>query len=138
MEQKRVSFNIAKVIKEAGYDEVCDYGYCVVNNVPTLVKTEEEWERHAINNSDMWDFLMCTCQEKDGENDCVAPTYLDVWLWLWREKRIDLQMLGYKNGKAKCYIERETIHEDFLSNMTDPEEAIIAAIEYLVTNDLIK
>lgn len=63
---------------------------------------------------------------------------MEVWLWLWREKKIDLQMLGYKNGKAKCYIERSNIHEDFLSEMCDPEEAIIAAIEYLVDNDLIK
>lgn len=126
---KRVSLEIARAIKEAGYDEPSEYGYCVVDGVHNLVKTEEEWERHIINNSEMQDFLRCTCQEEEGKDDCVAPTYMEVWLWLWREKKVYIELLhdvvidcadtGFGQGK-------------------DPEEAIIAAIEYLVENDLIK
>lgn len=123
---KRVSFEVAKALKEAGYDEVCQYGYCVVDGIPTLVKTEEEWERHPINNSDMYDFLVCTCQEIEGKEDCTAPTYLEVWLWLWREKKYPINVDCHIGGNGKWSTDMSI--EDY----TDPEEAIIAAIESLV------
>lgn len=136
MEQERVSFKIAKAIKAAGYDEICEYGYCVTDSIPNLVKTEEEWERHAINNSDMHDYLVCTCQEIDGKDDCTAPTYINLWLWLWREKglriREEINVITIYDNSELGYVAR-------LNNpANDPEEAIIAAIEYLVDNNLIK
>ena len=136
MKLKRVSFKVAKAIKEAGYDVICDYGYCVTDGIPCLVKTEEEWERHAINNSDMQDFLACTCQQVEGKDDCTTPTYLEVWLWLWREKGIKIGLpLPADRGLAIVVDNKEYIHS---VARKDPEEAIIAAIEYIVENNLIK
>lgn len=143
MELKIVSFKIAKAIKEAGYDVICDYGYCVTDGIPCLVKTEEEWERHAINNSDMQDFLACTCQQVEGKDDCTAPTYLEVWLWLWREKNIrfdveDLWNANLSYTERGCACNTNQLGGICTPKVSDPEEAIIAAIEYLVTNNLIK
>lgn len=55
-----------------------------------------------------------------GYPDKEKIFYLEVWLWLWREKKVDKQ------------------HLFILDPNEDPEEAIITAIEYLVTNNLIK
>lgn len=139
MELKIVSFKVAKAIKEAGYDVICDYGYCVTDGIPCLVKTEEEWERHAINNSDMQDFLACTCQQVEGKDDCTAPTYLEVWLWLCREKKIKIsaEIWHDKPNNWGSIIEGDTFYKE-LHGYNDPEEVIIAAIEYLIDNDLIK
>lgn len=64
---------------------------------------------------------------------CVKPfpTYLELWLWLWREK--DIKILNDDIGSANILpfcIE--------ISEYEDPEKAIIAAIECLVDNKLLK
>lgn len=62
------------------------------------------------------------------------PTYLDVWLWLWREKEIRIEAKYHFDDNGECCWTNGYIDVDY----TDPEEAIIAAIEHLVENDLIK
>lgn len=46
--------------------------------------------------------------------------YLEVWLWLWREK------------ENPIYIDYSFCNID--ENIKDPEEAINAAIDYLIEN----
>lgn len=56
---------------------------------------------------------------------------MPLWLWLWREKRIWIQVRHIDNGNwFKCWVTEQ--------DYSDPEEAIEKAIEYLVENDLIK
>ena len=62
------------------------------------------------------------------------PAYLDVWLWLWREKKKRIHTRYYYGGLAVS----ESSSDYGSISHADPEEAIIAAIEYLVENDLIK
>lgn len=94
---KRVSFEVAKIIKEAGYPQ--DY------------KNAEDTYTNL--NGGIW----------------VKPTYLEVWLWLWRERHNFLECV-YKEGRFFNY---RTSY-----SYADPEETIIASIEYLVDNNLIK
>lgn len=112
---KRVSFEVAKYLKEIGYPQENIGQGMVYNTHEHLVEV----------------YGMCA-------SFVAAPTYLDVWLWLWREK--DIQIAPCKglaltkiNDQWENLIPRE-LWEDY----TDPEEGIIAAIEYLVTNNLIK
>lgn len=108
MEQKRVSFKVAKAIKEAGYPQNSTWWYSPDGRVGDVIPDPE---------------------------DFAAPTYLDVWLWLWREKSIELDV-EYSPKRLSWYC----WHEDFPlgNNCKDQEEAIIAAIEHLVDNGLIK
>lgn len=113
MELKRVSFKVAKSIKDAGYPQ---------GPLPFYDISGDLWE--------------------DGISDhfyfpCFAPTYMEVWLWLWREKRFPID--------AECM---EKLQKEVAPNMwengilteryDDPEEAIISAIDHIVENDLIK
>lgn len=62
------------------------------------------------------------------------PTYLEVWLWLWRIKGIFITFdnhITFISSLSGLDIELPEFY-------SDPEEAIIAAINYLVDNDLIK
>lgn len=113
-----VSFKVAKAIKKAGYPQ--------------------GQEEHAYRSNgeiyifeDMFDHIPDYC--------CDAPTYMEVWLWLWREKRI---CINCKLDKYNLLPMWWCTNEDDINyntpNFNDPEEAIIAAIEYLVENDLIK
>lgn len=126
MEQKFVSFKVAKVLKEAGYW-----------NPGTIIKC-------SYNNG---------CYIDDGrfyENGCVcpwnklypAPTYLEVWLWLWRQKGITLEpskegilVLECEDENGQLYYSHNIYSQD---ENKDPEQAIANAIEYLAKNNLIK
>lgn len=112
MEQKRVTFEVAKALKEAGYPQdiwKCSWFY------------SEDGELLNISNT--------------GYYEIPAPTYLDVWLWLWRENRIPLELFYY-NRDNEWYVLYDNYHEMPLKN--DPEEAIEAAIKYIVDNGLLK
>lgn len=121
---KRVSFKVANALKESGYQQELNEGTAFyAENGLMDVYDSELYE--------LFDPMYCT-----------APTYLEVWLWLWREKKIfikvhaihkgfNYQILEYQDGWKSYGIVDSTSY-------SDPEEAIIAAIEYLVDNNLIK
>lgn len=101
---KRVSFEVAKVLKEADYPQECDMYYSV--------PPKEQYIGRKI----------------------AQPTYLDAWIWLWREKGIHIEILDSKIT-TQCYAtingEKDTVL------FKSPEEAIKEAINYLIENNLI-
>lgn len=116
---KRVSFKVAKALKEAGYPQGQeDYAY------------RSNGETYLFEN--MFDHIPDYC--------CDAPTYIDVWLWLWREQGIKIDTTTrFDSIKGWLVIAlitngRWTYHVE----CSDPEGAIVSGIEYLVDNDLIK
>lgn len=111
MEQKRVTFEVAKALKEAGYPQIGDYWYSDNGGL-----------------SDDWIPEMMYC---------AAPLVTDVWLWLWREKGISIDiehLIG--NDFANFVLGRRILTNG--QYQTDPEEAIEAAIKYIVDNGLLK
>lgn len=134
---KRVSFEVAKHLKEVGYPqehnapcyitENCTKSYnleIITNELRLRLKTYKEGQY-----IEEFQFSDKRCKPPR----CYAPTYLDVWLWLWREKKI------YIGLEAESYPHDGMCVPSYIdAPYSDPEEAIIAAIEYLVTNDLIK
>lgn len=124
MEQRFVTFKVAKALKEAGYW-----------NPGTIIKC-------SYNNS---------CYIDDGrfyKDGCVcpwdrlypAPTYIETWLWLWREKKneIDIQVLSRRGGGGRVRVFPDYFKLSKVFELNDPEEAIAKAIDYLVENNLIK
>ena len=124
---KRCSFKVAKAIKEAGYPQELKEGtifYC--ENGPKDKYDSELYE--------LFDPMYCVC-----------PYVLEVWLWLWRVKKISIELSeSFGNVDANMWDNRDNRNPvslfdiDERHNYTDPEEAIIAAIEYLAENNLIK
>lgn len=109
MKQKRVSFKVAKAIKEAGYPQECGLWWSQDGREFSYT---EDYSKHY-----------------------ARPTYLDVWLWLWIEKGIKLSVEPNED-EAECYTkDLGKLISKFGNN---PEEAIVEAIEYLVDNNLLK
>lgn len=129
---KRVSFKVAKALKEAGYPQGNLVGLHKVKSFPMYYKDDyvPDYEYFYLNYIDFID--------KDLMTAC--PTYLDAWLWLWREKKIAIpaDYFGYENNYWSSYVPIGDDKFEFFEPLHDPEEAIIAAIEYLVTNKLLK
>lgn len=108
---KRVSFKIAKAIKAAGYPQY-----------PLIPAYQDDVIKEFIEKRED----IC-----DDVPTYACPTYLEVWLWLWRKKKIAVEAdYSLQHG---YWINGGICGESF----EDPEDAIIEAIEYLVDNDLI-
>lgn len=107
---KRVSFKVAKAIKESGYPQKGSWYYSPDGRIGDV---------------------------EPDDVDFAAPTYLEVWLWLWREKNIPIDIEYLIDNKVVNFVlgERVFINGEY---ETDPEKAIIAAIKYLVDSNLIK
>lgn len=113
---KIVSFKIAKALKEAGY--------------PQDIHDEEFY---YAENGLLWIYESMTHETLDDAIYCVCPYVMEVWLWLWRTKKVyfGVETEEYPHAGI-CLNDYEDIP------YSDPEEAIEKAIEYLVENDLIK
>ena len=123
---KRVSFNVAKAIKQAGYPQEKKDGTALYP-----VKGEFKGKLCGYNSD---------APERD-KLSIVAPTYFEVWDWLWREKKCYIQPeLCFKSNNESSFVCIDKINHIALvkSSSQDPEEAIIAAIEYLAENNLLK
>lgn len=101
MAQKRVTFEVAKALIEAGYPIVESIMY------------------HSYFGKINFD---------------NRPTWLDAWLWLWQHKGIWLDPVKTGAELFTCYLSGEHI----IGYHSNPEEAIEAAIEYIVNNNLLK
>lgn len=112
---KRVSFEVAKALKEAGYPQkgISYYWY-----------SKEDTECYSESDLDEIGYVF-------------SPTYLEVWLWLWREKKIPIDLCSVDNERWAYFEQGINISRDGYI-YRDPEEAIIAAIDYLVANKLLK
>lgn len=142
MEQKRVSYKIAKALKEAGYPQgITRDVYVIKEDCRTCIE---------------YPIGVCISSSVALPQDYIAdiPFALDVWLWLWRQKKYRIlfsasnqrwnEVHGIVTGTdgevcesyhrgAKAY--DATDHD---ANWSDPEEAIEKAVEYLVDNKLLK
>lgn len=131
---KKVSFEIAKALKEAGYPQA-------VNEEDSgrvdVVFSNEPDNYLSYEGAEIQGYLKDQYLEKHNIEYCIAPTYLETWIWLWNEKEItidvDTDYFNDGNG-ARCFV-NET-HEECIGN--SPEEAIVTAINYLVEHNLIK
>lgn len=132
---ERVSFKVAKVIKEAGYPQGDR------NSGLMSVYALEDRDDNYIPYTRIGKLTTnYHCQTYFNDIPfAVAPTYLEVWLWLWREKKICINCNYDKYNMLPMWW---CTDEDGINysapNYDDPEEAIIATIEYLVDNHLIK
>ena len=102
---KRVTYKVAQALKKRGYK---------FTPAPCSFFTNETNSWWDENDEELYSF----------------PTYLEVWLWLWREKKINVTPI-VTTGIIEFWSRDGKIH-------FDPEEAIIVSIKHLVDNDLIK
>lgn len=120
MEQKHVSFEMAKALKEAGYlQPLTGFGYATKQQVIEFCK---------FNEGDLFDLEEFF---PEPDNYVYCPTYIDVWLWLWNTKNIQIEVAD------KSYFAKAKVMGKFFVE-TNPEEAIAKAIDFLVVNNLIK
>lgn len=136
---KRVSFKVAKALKKAGYSQGNTAPCYVIENCTKQYNTEiiTKEIRLRIKRYKEGDYI-----EKLGFDDerceppvCYAPTYIEAWLWLWREKKIYITFCEHGGGAICSMSNGKSI---FNFSNEDPEELIIEAIRYLIDNDLLK
>lgn len=111
MPQKRVTFKVAKALKEVGYPQNTTWWYSPDGNVGDVIPDPE---------------------------DFAAPSYLDVWTWLSNKKHIFIDVKHHCTNCVEAYVETEICDKGLIFNEGNEEDGIAAAIDYLVNYDLIK
>lgn len=127
VELKRVSFNIAKMLKEIGYPQKQGENYWYKEGSYLCKHSEPTIEIYY--KDDYFEY---------SNNLYYAPTYLEAWLWLWREKGIYIDIAYYGNNvEVSIWGKGCNRIKYIVMQNADPEECIIASLEYLVDNNLI-
>lgn len=130
MSQKRVTFEVAKALKEAGYPQpMLGFGYATKHQVIEFCNFNEgeiiDLDAFTPN---LGDYVYC-------------PTYIDTWLWLWRKKKIAIgcpyeNTYNYWFTNINAENDKSLILWKYSSRENeDPEEAIAKAIDYIVKNN---
>lgn len=133
---KRVSSKITKVLKDAGYP---------LERFQTVSREQFEAGHGYKYSTDKNYYSESPSILYPEDNDAIdmydCPFCFDAWLWLWKTKKICLEI--EKAHTHDLYIQRDCVCGTeqcggfYTQEFADPEEAIIAAIEYLCDNDLI-
>lgn len=120
---KRVSFEVAKYLKKVGYPQD-------KNDKTIVYPTKGEFKGTLCGFN--------SCAPERDKFSINAPTYIDVWLWLWRDKKISIDVEHLYGVFWSVFTFGQYVFTDEGDHKySDPEEAIIAAIEYLVKHNLI-
>lgn len=127
MEQKRVSFKVAKAIREAGYNEPCDMYYHIYDSVYDSQMSLE------MTGNGCADFL-----NSNNHYRCASPSYFDVWAWLSDKKHIFIDVKHHCINCVEAYVETKICDKGCVFNTDNVEDGIAKAIDYLVDSDLIK
>lgn len=115
-----VSYEVAKLLKEKGFDELCKYWY------------EDDGERYT---------LVSTCyQNVCDEGECLCPTHQMAMKWL-REKQGIIITVDYnededceKNERFGFTIYQKDTRKVDLAIYPTYEEAVEAALKYSLEN----
>lgn len=153
MTQKTVSFEVAQSLKEAGYPQPQTdvWGYVHRPNNCYFTGRHSYWDEKDENRERRieWDETNEFHTTDDWADEIepsfygsaiAAPTYFEVWLWLWQQKKIyiDINCIQCSEYNTEVSIWHEYGQYDYEGKFIDPVEAMIAGINYLVENNLIK
>lgn len=143
---KRVSFEVAKALKDAGYPQPQTDVWGYVNHPNNCYFTgrhsywdenrERRLEWDEVNEFHAVDDWIDEIEPSFYGSAIAAPTYFETWCWLWREKKIAIDCGCDVIGDNHWF--SFITHLNTIKSGNDPEEAIVEAINYLVENDLIK
>lgn len=128
---KIVTFEVAKALKEAGYPQEWNDTEFYYTESGEL-KRGDDYEGNSIEDIMYYQRYAVT-----------APYCVEVWLWLWREKKIAIGC-PYENTYNYWFANMYAENDESLKfwkysseECNDPEEAIIAAIQYIVEQQLL-
>lgn len=132
-----VSFELAKLLKEKGFDEPCSHAYKEVENPVLYIHQdkkynnsfEKEWQNTVRKNSHM---------KNAAINRYSAPTIAEVVMWLCEEYGVWITVTSISQESWQCHMTKkgDSLGKCYLEDFYNPTEAYEAAIEYCL-NDLI-
>jgi len=111
---KYVTFEIAKLLKEKGFNDGADYWYSVEGSL---------YHVNEFNN----------CSGYIPDHSCDAPTRSDVVDWIYEKHGIWIEVSrDYANGKYIYQYFIDTHNQEFGFNT--PQEAYLTGIKYTLNN----
>lgn len=121
---KPISYDLAKLLRDKGFDEFCFYHYYIDGNYTKTI--DGDFKNSTIKHQ----------HPLELEIECSAPTISDVVTWLYEKYGIWIQPMIYRRNPNDFIgaIYYNTNNSHFTESSNDPRKAIEAAIEYTLNN----
>lgn len=129
MKEAYVSYEVAKLLREKGFDWECEYYYKSNGNI---AHNPHKFGCHYINCSDLF------------PGQCLAPTQQMACRWFWEEKGLNINAIygDYPSQKRSFWMPQidsldgcyGVDDEDFFREYDSREDCIEAALEYALRN----
>lgn len=141
---KEVNFEIAKLLKEKGFDEISSNFY--TNPRCKMFGIDEHGRYYPIKNKAKSLWISGNAATLDSKHVYYAPTIAEVVMWLYEKHGIWIVINPHKGeddlGKPFMEFDPEVwsftnkciLHNTKLLYFNSPEEAYEAAIEYVLNN----
>ncbi len=146
-----VSFEIAKLLKEKGFNNECSFFYSVMegeegkllpvtSSLEHIVEYSKKGHKFFDESTDRT-LIHQTLKNDYAKGTVTAPTIAEVVMWLYEKQNIWIFVL-YEMGSF-CYVVDDTTQDDALEEdcrvankggCSSPTEAYAAAIEYTLNN----
>jgi hypothetical protein len=131
-----ISFEIAKLLKEKGFDEPCLNFY--TNPRCKMFGIDEHNRYYPIKNKAKKLWTSGNAATLDSKHVYYAPTIAEVVMWLYEKHGIWVEVRKHTRNGLRCfspYIDNKPVREDVFFNDYDlPTEAYEAAIKYCLEN----
>lgn len=132
MKDELITYETAKLAKEKGFDELCEYGYYDLEENHKLNGTYKNF-------SDAYTTGLPKRRNSEGVSYCISPTQSLLQKWLREKHEINCIPIPYDNRyESNIYWDGftdEELHEDFLEeNMFDTYELALEDSLYSALN----
>lgn len=136
----RVSFPIAKLLKEKGYDVPLNKFYLVQTDYTIFNKTGNP-EKITFRNGDKWECAnepinWNAIHSETSRKFYSAPTIAEVVMWLYEKHGIWINVMKYKDHAADVNEPYSFTWDMGKTTHKMPTEAYLAAIEYAINNTI--
>ena len=111
------SYEVSKLLKEKGFDELCNKKYNSYKSLVFAGKITELWQKNS---------------EFDIDEECSAPTQQMAMRWLREVHDIKIMIRPYVDGTYSYEILNGFWYVNFDSYEDAAEEAIKYCLEYLI------
>lgn len=126
-----VSFPLAKLLKEKGFDEKCSHYY--INDFQKFKHDGKLYKTSLPNDWDNDNILQFVKRTKQPHL-CNAPTISDVVMWLYKEHKIWISVDPDNDTDTWFYTISHNKSEVVFGNYSGPIEAYEGAIEHVLTH----
>jgi hypothetical protein len=128
-----VKFELAKLLKEKGFDEKCSHYY--IDNFQNFKHDGKLYKTGLPNDWDN-DNILQFVKRTNQPHLCNAPTIAEVAMWLYEKHGVWITITSISQESWQCHMTKkgDSLGKYYLEDFNSPTKAYQDAIDYVLKN----